>query len=126
MYVVYTAPAAVVLTISGDQQVTYWRWTFHSSHGAFWPLFCMQAEALVSNLKKEHKQEAGKLVSVSAAPEKARRQADLAVADLATAQQLLAAAEMKRMEVESAVRGASEQLRQRQVRNGALGHHCLV
>lgn len=86
----------------------------------------MQAEALVSNLEKEHKQEAGKLVSVSAAPEKARRQADLAVADLATAQQLLAAAETKRMEVESAVRGASEQLRQRQVRNGALGHHCLV
>jgi hypothetical protein len=89
-------------------------------------LFGLQAEALVSNLEKEHKQEAGKLVSVSAAPEKARRQADLAVADLATAQQLLAAAETKRMEVESAVRGASEQLRQRQVRNGALRHHCLV
>lgn len=84
-------------------------------------LSCLQAEPVVANLQKEHKQETGKLVSVSAAPDKASRQADLAVADLAAAQQLLAAAETRRMEAESALRGVSEQLRQRQVRVSTPG-----
>lgn len=70
---------------------------------------------MLDGLQKEHKVETGKLVSVSAAPEKARRQADLATADLAAAQQLLAAAETRQMEVEVAVRAVSDQLRQRQV-----------
>lgn len=52
---------------------------------------------------------------MSAAPEKARRQADLAVADLSAAQHLLAVAETKRAEAEAALRGVSDQLRQRQV-----------
>jgi hypothetical protein len=86
-------------------------------------LSCLQAEPVVANLQKEHKQETGKLVSVSAAPDKARRQADLAVANLAAAQQLLAAAETRRMEAESALRGVSEQLRQRQVRMRRLEPH---
>lgn len=82
---------------------------------------------MLEALHKEHKVEAGRLVSVSAAPEKARRQADLATADLAAAHQLLSAAETKHMEVESAARGASEHLRQRQVRGAAvLGRNlCL-
>ena len=74
----------------------------------------MQAEPLVAALQKDHKVETGRLVSVSATPEKARRQADLATADLAAAQQLLAAAATKHMEVDAAVRGVNEHLRQRQ------------
>jgi hypothetical protein len=52
---------------------------------------------------------------MSAAPEKARRQADLVVADLSAAQHLLTVAETKRTEAEAALRGVSDQLRQRQV-----------
>lgn len=85
------------------------------------PCHAFQAKPVVANLQKKHKQETGKLVSVSAAPDKARRQADLAVADLAAAQQLLAAAETRRMEADSALRGVSEQLRQRQVRMPTIG-----
>lgn len=84
----------------------------------------MQAEPVLASLQKEHKQETGRLVIVSAAPDKARRQADLAVADLAAAQQLLATAETKRMEAESALRGVSEQLRQRQVRTTQDTHYA--
>jgi hypothetical protein len=78
-------------------------------------VLCRQTEPILANLQKEHKQETGKLVGVSAAPEKARRQADLAVADLSAAQHLLAVAETKRTEAEAALRGVSDQLRQRQV-----------
>jgi hypothetical protein len=81
-------------------------------------LLHLQAAPVLESLQKEHKQEHGRLVSVTAAPEKARRQADLATADLAAAQQLLAAAETKHMEVEANLRGVSEHLRQRQVRHG--------
>jgi hypothetical protein len=74
-----------------------------------------QAEPVVATLQKEHKAEAARLTRVATAPEKARRQADLAVADLAAAQQLLGAAETKQREVEAAVRAAHEQERARQV-----------
>ncbi len=53
--------------------------------------------------------------ATKALPEKARRQADLAVAELASAQQLLATAEAKLLEVEAAARGAEETERQKQV-----------
>lgn len=75
----------------------------------------LQAEPVVTGLQREHKLETGRLTSVAAAPEKARRQADLATADLAAAQQLLAAACTKHAQVEAAVRAVNEQLRQRQV-----------
>jgi hypothetical protein len=79
-------------------------------------MLLLQAAPVLESLQKEHKQEHGRLVNVTAAPEKARRQANLAMADLAAAQQLLAAADTKHMEVEANLRGVSEHLRQRQVR----------
>lgn len=79
-------------------------------------LLLLQAAPVLESLQKKHKQEHGRLVSVTAAPEKARRQADLAMADLAAAQQLLVAADTKHMEVEANLRGVIEHLRQRQVR----------
>lgn len=80
---------------------------------------------MLDGLQKEHKVETGKLVSVSAAPEKARRQADLATADLAAAQQLLAAAETRQMQVEVALRAVSDQLRQRQVWEAVCCFHAI-
>lgn len=47
---------------------------------------CLQSEGGVAALQQEHKGESNKLLTVSAAPEKARRQADMAVAELASAQ----------------------------------------
>lgn len=80
----------------------------------------LQVAPVLEGMQKEHKQEHGRLVSVTAAPEKARRQADLATADLSAAHQLLAAAETKHLEVEANLRGVSEHLRQRQVRLKAV------
>jgi hypothetical protein len=54
-------------------------------------------------------------------PEKARRQADLATADLVAAQQLLAAADARLLGAEGAARGALEGERQKQVFLGGGG-----
>lgn len=77
----------------------------------------VQAEPVLANLQRDHKIQAGRLVSVSAAPEKARRQADLATADLTSAKQLLSAVDTKHMQADAALRAVNEHLRQRQVRS---------
>eukprot|EP00878_Enallax_costatus_P024119 GHUV01025712.1.p1 GENE.GHUV01025712.1~~GHUV01025712.1.p1 ORF type:complete len:220 (+),score=65.92 GHUV01025712.1:1294-1953(+) len=74
-----------------------------------------ESEAGVAALQQEHKAESNRLLTVSAAPEKARRQADMAVAELASAQQLLTSADTKLLEVEAAVRAAHDKERQRQL-----------
>eukprot|EP00775_Hariotina_reticulata_P013164 gene13164-13294_t len=74
-----------------------------------------ESEAALAALGQEHKAEQNRLVAISAAPEKARRQADLAVADVKSAQQLLAAADTKLLEVEAAARAAHDKERELQV-----------
>lgn len=78
----------------------------------------VQSETALAALGQEHKSEQNRLVATSAAPEKARRQADLAVADVKSAQQLLAAADTKLLEVEAAARAAHDRERELQVRCG--------
>jgi hypothetical protein len=75
----------------------------------------VQSETALAALGQEHKSEQNRLVATSAAPEKARRQADLAVADVKSAQQLLAAADTKLLEVEAAARAAHDRERELQV-----------
>jgi hypothetical protein len=78
----------------------------------------LQADAELAKLQQEAKAEGNRLTSVSAAPEKARRQADMAVAELQGAQGLLAAADSALLEAEAALRAAHDRERQKQVRVG--------
>jgi hypothetical protein len=76
----------------------------------------LQADAELSKLQQEAKAEANRLTSVSAAPEKARRQADMAVAELQGAQGLLGSADSALLEAEAALRAAHDRERQKQAR----------
>eukprot|EP00879_Flechtneria_rotunda_P024575 GHRR01026062.1.p1 GENE.GHRR01026062.1~~GHRR01026062.1.p1 ORF type:complete len:403 (+),score=167.21 GHRR01026062.1:1268-2476(+) len=78
-----------------------------------------ESQAGVAALQQEHKVESNKLVTVSAAPAKARRQADMAVADLASAQELLKAADSKLLEIEGAARAEYEKERTKQMEYAA-------
>ena len=82
---------------------------------------CLQADAELSKLQQEAKAEANRLTAVSAAPEKARRQADMAVAELQGAQALLASADSALLEAEAALRAAHDKERQKQVRGSCAG-----
>jgi hypothetical protein len=79
-----------------------------------------QADAELARLQQEAKAEANRLTSVSAAPEKARRQADMAVAELQGAQGLLASADSAQLEAEAALRAAHDRERLKQVRAGMM------
>ncbi|KAI8466714.1 MAG: coiled-coil flagellar protein, move backward only 2 [Monoraphidium minutum] len=77
-------------------------------------------EAEVAEARKAHRAEANRLLGVQARgalPDKARRQADLAVADLVSAQQLLAAAGARLADAEAGARGAVEAERQKQAQH---------
>jgi hypothetical protein len=87
--------------------------------------FCPQADAELAKLQQEAKAEANRLTSVSAAPEKARRQADMAVAELQGAQGLLAAADSALLEAEAALRAAHDKERQKQVSSGSAEEHAM-
>jgi hypothetical protein len=77
---------------------------------------CTQSSDALAAVRQEARAEANRLTSLAGAPERARRQADMAVAELAGVRQLLEAADGRLGEADVALRGAQERAEQRQVR----------
>lgn len=75
----------------------------------------VQSEADLAQSRQEAKAETNRLTSVSAAPEKARRQADVAASELQAAHALLTSANSALLEVEAGLRAAHDKERQKQV-----------
>jgi hypothetical protein len=71
-------------------------------------------------LQQDHRTATNSLLTVAASPDKARRQADLAISDLSTAQTALAAADVRLREAEATVKSSVEKVRQKQLEHAQL------
>ena len=71
-------------------------------------------------MQQDHRTATNSLLTVAASPDKARRQADLAIADLSSAQSAAAASDVRLREVEAAVKLGIEKVRQKQLEHAQL------